>query len=97
MKTKVFLGVALRIIIFFTVSTFATFLPEHLREFFGDHFVVAHEQLVGKDHSYFVNERWDWGARHYWFCAGMTILFLLTLVNMIIGIVKIIKKEYPQI
>lgn len=36
MKTKVFLAIGIRIVILFAVGMAATFIPEQLRDFFGD-------------------------------------------------------------
>ena len=37
MKTNVYIGVAIRIIVLFVVAMLATFLPEYLEGFFGDY------------------------------------------------------------
>lgn len=80
MKTNVFLGIGLRIVILFTVGMFMTYLPEHLTEFFGDT----------------INERGrlDWGARHYWYNIMMVLLFILALVNVVFSIIGLVKKNY---
>lgn len=86
MKTKVFLGIAIRIIVLFGIGMMGTFIPENLRDFFGD--TPCHEGCYGPD------ENWIWGARHYWYFWGMFILFILALVNVVVGVVNLINKNY---
>jgi hypothetical protein len=83
MKTNVFLGIGLRIIILFTVGMFMTYLPNELTEFFGDEIVhTSYGQIE------------EWGARHYWYNTMMFLLFILSLINVIISIVKLVNKNY---
>lgn len=91
MKTNVFLGISIRIIALFSIAILATFIPEHLRDFFGDiPHVCSHEFCYhsGPD------DGWDWGTRHYWFFWMCIVLFLLSLVNLIVSTVNIIKRNY---
>lgn len=83
MKTNVFFGIGLRIIILFTVGMFMTFVPEHLTDFFGD-------KMVTKSYG----EVLEWGTRHYWYMTMMVSLFLLALVNVILSIVNLLNKNY---
>lgn len=104
MKLNVYFGISIRIILIFSVAMAATYLPEHLREFFGDvkfepHYISGYngsqiyiDQNIGSD----FDDEWVWGARHYWYFWMMTLLFLLSLVNVIISIVNILKKNYPN-
>ena len=67
MKTKVFLGIAVRIILLFGAAMLFTFIPEQLREFFGD---TPHLCETGEcSHNYPSNIDWEWhwGTRHYWY------------------------------
>lgn len=87
MKTKVFLGIAIRIIVLFVISIAGTFIPEHLHEFFGD------VRILNRNNVY----QWEYGLRHYWYNAMVTLLFILALTNVIVGIVNIVKKNYPEL
>ena len=90
MKTNVFLHIAIRIIILFTIGMFMTFVPELLRDFFGDTPHVCTRK--------FCNEQfdidWNWGKRHYWYNTMMMLLFMLGLVNVVVSIIKILNKNY---
>lgn len=86
MKNNVFFAIALRIIILFTIVIMGTFLPEILRDFFGD----APQINTGDA----VDPLWSWGPRHYWYFTMMVFLFILGCTNVIIGIVNIVKKNY---
>lgn len=90
MKTPLFLFIAIRIIFLFSIAILATFIPEHLRDFFGD-LNIPERSGFGMDTD------WTWGARHYWFYWMMFFLFTLSLVDAIIGIISKIKKHYPNI
>lgn len=88
MKAQVYFGIAIRIVFLFTVAMMATFIPEHLRGFFGD-------VPCGGDCKYDFTERaWDWGARHYWYAWMMLCLFILTVVNLIIQVKSVVEKHY---
>lgn len=84
MKTNVFLGIAIRIIILFGVTILATFLPEYLNNhypaFLGD----------------YIDDREDkcWGLRHWWWFIMMVILFALSLLNVVLSIYTLVKKNY---
>jgi hypothetical protein len=88
MKHKVFLGIAIRIIILFTTAMLLTFIPNHLQEFFGD---VYNENSKGNLFSF--SKNWDWGIRHYWYFWMMVSLFLLSLLNMIMYILDVIENH----
>lgn len=90
MKTPVFFGIALRIIILFGVAMMATFLPEMLRGFFGDVKCNPCHQNTNIDVQYY------WGARHYWYVWMMAMLFILSVINIIMAIVGLIDKHYPN-
>jgi len=78
MKNQVYFGIMLRIIFLFAVGMAGTYIPENLREFFGD--VALKEYYnIGVDPAY------SWGARHYWYFNMMIILFLFSGVNVVIS------------
>jgi hypothetical protein len=101
MKHQVYLGIALRIIILFAVAMAATFVPEQLRDFFGDTscegktyewYGSTREGCPGS--SFGIDEDWQWGARHYWYAWLMVFLFVLSVVNVVMSIVALLKKHY---
>ena len=83
MKTKVFLGIGIRIIIVFSVGMFWTYIPEYLFDFFGDKIVV----IDGVEDV-------EWGVRHCWYNIMMILLFLLSLINAVIQCVKLVERNY---
>ena len=91
MKTNVYLGIAIRIIVLCLFAMAITFITPELRTFFGDVYVPNGISDEG------IDKYWDWGARHYWYFWTMIFLFLLSLINVIMQIVKIIEKNYGNI
>ena len=89
MKTNVFLGIGLRIVILFTVGMFMTYLPEHLTEFFGDTIHKCETSTCWKTDGEAI-----WGSRHYWYNTMMILLFLLALLNVIFSIKNLVNKNY---
>lgn len=87
MKTKVYLAIAVRLIILFGVGMMVTFITPHMREFFGDV-----PNVSKKDFG--VDSAWDWGARHYWYFWLMVFLFILSLINFVMSVINIIEKNY---
>ncbi len=83
MKTNVYLGIGIRIIVLFSVGMFWSYIPEHLTEFFGDKTVTT---LYGK--------RTVWGTRHYWYFVMMVLLFSLSLLNVVVQCVKLVRNNY---
>lgn len=101
MKFEVYFAITIRIVILFVVGMLFTFVPDYLREFFGDVDCTGKTyELFGKTYqgcrSEFVNDGYDWGARHYWYTFMMLCLFLLSIINVIVAINKILKKHYPE-
>lgn len=87
MKNKVYLGIAIRIVILFSLAMFSTYVSENLRGFFGD-VKLSIPSTLGMD------KNWDWGSRHYWYFYMMICLFLLSVANLVVYVVTVIKKEY---
>ena len=83
MKTNVYLGIGIRIIVLFSIGMFWSYIPEQLTEFFGDKTVMT---------TY--GEKVEWGVRHYWYTVMMVLLFCLSLLNVIVQCVKIVKNNY---
>ena len=96
MNTKVFLGLAIRIIIVFGVAMLMTFAPTELRDFFGDtlHDHSTHGTYHQND---FLDDGWEWGARHYWYWWMCFLLFVLSAINALIGGYDLVIKKYPNI
>ena len=90
MNTKLYLFIAMRIVILFSTAMVATFLPEHLREFFGD---VQIPEISG----FGIDNGWTWGARHYWFWWMMFFLFTLSVIDFIVAVVRAVIKHHPEI
>ena len=94
MKTKVYLGIAIRIIALFMVGMLATYIPDELRGFFGDtlHDCSNHGKWCTEE----FDVKWNWGSRHYWYAYMMVFLFLLSIVNVVVSVVNLLVKEYPN-
>lgn len=93
MNTRLYLFIAFRIIFLFSIAIASTFLPEQLRDFFGDKLHVCFNKYCSHG---MVDELYDWGSRHYWFFWMMFLLFMLSLVDAITGVVRSIEKYYPN-
>ncbi len=79
MKTNVFLAIGIRIIILFLVAIFSTYIPIYLNNTIP---------------SFLGDINGECGVRHCWFNIMMILLFLLSLVNVIVGTIKTIRKNY---
>ena len=95
MKTQVYFGIAIRIILLFSVAMIGTYLPEILRDFFGDTPCVPDANGRGCRNGFGVYD-YDWGVRHYWYWWGMFLLFILSLVNCVLSIIGLLDKHYPN-
>lgn len=82
MKTNVYLGIGIRIIILFSIAIFGTFFGDWINainpDFFND------------------NPNGDYGMRHVWYSIGIGLLFILSLANVVIGSLKLIWENYPN-
>lgn len=100
MKNNVFFGIGFRIIILFAIAILGTYIPEHSREFFNDEYVGKTEIVTSFDGTNYIKKRsgpdkeYDWGSRHYWYFVGIMILFILSAANVVIGSIKLVKKNY---
>jgi hypothetical protein len=90
MKHQVYFGIALRIIILFSVAMAMTYVPDQLRGFFGDT-PYPHGNYNQRD---MVDEYWEWGVRHYWYNVMIISLFVLSAVNVVVMIRNLIVKHY---
>lgn len=82
MKTNVYLGVGVRIIILFLIGFLATYIPETLNRL---------DATILNDHDL------TWNNRHYWLNTLFVILFIWSLINLIVSSYNIITKYYPQL
>lgn len=89
MKPQVYFGIAIRLILLFSVGMLLTLATPYMREFFGDTI-----KEIRCDDSY--DGCWNWGARHYWYFVMMSFLFVLSVINVIVGTVNLIDKHYPN-
>lgn len=97
MPIKLYLAIALRIIILFAVGLMMTFVFPHLRYFFGDTLKSIPDVVINGTPVYRgVDERWDWGARHYWYFCCVFILFILSLINCVLSIYNLVSKQYSK-
>jgi len=95
MKSQLYFNIAIRIIILFIIMMFATYLPEHLREFFGDS--LKSENDCSKIYIDIIDKRYNWGTRHYLYFYMMILLCVLSIINFIISTFRLIKKYYPNV
>ena len=86
MKTKVYLAIVIRLILLFGVGMLVSLATPYMREFFGD--------VLQPKNNEAVDPFYNWGARHYWYFWLMICLFLLLLINFIISVINIIRKNY---
>ncbi len=78
-NTSVILFIALRIIGICVIGMLMTYVPDQLREFFGD-------VKITNDGGF--DSGWKWGRRHYWY-SGMTIcLFILSIIHLVGDIIE---------
>lgn len=87
MHTKLYIGIAVRIIAIFAIGMIGTYIPDHLRDFFGDT-PCTNRYCFGHDPD------WNWGARHYWYACMMFSLFVLSVINAGMSIKNLISKYY---
>lgn len=87
MRLKIFVAIAVRILIVGLIGMFMSYIPENLRDFFGD--VPAKKDPFPA----ILDDGYDWGVRHYWYFWTTTALFFLAIVSVVISIRKIIERE----
>jgi len=90
MKNQLYFGIAIRLVILFSLGILFSFVPEHLRVFFGD--LNIPDKSGGP-----IDRDWVWGARHYWFAWMMFFLFILSLINFVMSVYNLIIKYYPEV
>ena len=97
MKNKVYLGIVIRIVLLFATAMAFTFIPDYLRDFFGDTKHICEIKVTDwgdycKDHGD-IDQYWNWGARHFWYFIMCILLFTLSLVNVVISVFNLVDKN----
>lgn len=87
MSIKLYLQIAIRLILLFSTPMAFTFVTPELRQFFGDTICTSYCYDL-------VDVRWNWGVRHYWYFWLTTLLFLLSAFYSFIHIRKLVIKEF---
>lgn len=101
MKTKMYFTIAFRLILLFTSAMILTFLTDSIRDFLGDKIHVCGSDCATayskcKNSSDMFDKSYDWGIRHYWYFWMLVSLFILSAIDLVIHIVNLIDKNYPQ-
>lgn len=92
MKPKLYLTIALRIILLMGFGFLMSFVTPTLRGILGD------LKLDSPEHGCFGIDAWyAWGARHYWYAWAIFLLFILSLADAIIHVVNAVNKHYPEL
>lgn len=92
MKTNVYLGIAFRVIILFSIGMLMAYVKPQLHAFLGDTVHICKSDHC--HHADFIDDGYDWGAMHFWFFWMCIFLFILSLINCIFSIRKIVIKNY---
>ena len=92
MKYQVYFGIAIRIIILFAVGFIWSYSNPALQDFLGD--TPCPLGICGGE---FGDKHIEWKPAHYWYSWCMFFLFILSLINAIIGSVNLITKHYSDI
>lgn len=93
MKTVVYLGIALRIIILFGTGMAVSYMNPHLHQFLGDKPHVCQTEWCSHSNA---TDGYEWGTPHYWYNALCVLLFLLSLVNVILSVRNLILNHYRE-
>lgn len=102
MPIKLYLTIVFRIVVIFSIAILSTFIPEYLRDFFGDKIAPLGRHWNYDDMKWIptvpedgiIDTTYTWGARHYWYFWMMFLLFIVSIVDSIITINKLISKYY---
>lgn len=92
MNTKAYFYIVFRILLLGALGIMFTYVPEHLRGFFGDHLRNTSIYSGRYETSGMVDQNWTWGARHYWFFWISTIIFILSVVKIWFDFVDFVEK-----
>ncbi len=92
MSLKLYLLIALRIVLLCIIGMVATLLPDLLRPMFGD-ILCNHETERHFNRAGLIDTSYHWGSRHYWYYWMMVLLFCLSLIKAVIDTVVLVNKE----
>lgn len=93
MNTRLYIKIAVRIILLFVVAMSATYIPEHLRGFFED---VPCSGEHCSSHGFGYDIGWSWGKRHYWYAVMTILLFILSVVDSMVYVTRLVDKYHPD-
>lgn len=87
MSIRLYFRILIRIICPFILAMAFSFATPHLREFFGD----VPQEVTAIDS---VDAAWNWGARHYWYFWMMVSVMLLSFINVIVSVRRLVLKYH---
>lgn len=93
MNTRLYIYICFRVILMVLLGMLLTYVPDYLRDFFGD--TPRNPGLHPFDIDS-IDLYWNWGARHYWYFTGVVILFSLSLIDNCLHVVNKITRYYPK-
>lgn len=95
MKTNVYLGIALRIVILFSIGMLMAYVKPQVHDFLGDKVhVCSVNSYCNHDRNLFIDDGYDWSGMHYWFFWMCFFLFILSLINCVLSIREVVLKNY---
>jgi hypothetical protein len=95
MRLKIYFAIAWRIVLLFATGILFSYFPDYLRKFFNDIYIP--EGLKDYQVRSPIDMHYIWGIRHYWYFWMCVFLFILSVINLILIIRKILIKEYPSL
>lgn len=86
---RVFSTITISLLILFSLAISGTYLSDYLISvnWFGDYTTDTRTTWGGYQH---------WGARHYWYNWGVSLLFITSLARSVVKVVMIIEKEESE-
>ena len=84
MKTKLYLAILIRVIALFSIGMFMAFINPYLHNFLGDVYIGVN------DNSEVIRDGYKWGAVHYWFFWMCFFVFILSLINFVVSVDRLI-------
>lgn len=85
-KNDYWLKLSCRVVALFLTAMLVSYAPPYLRGFFDD---VPYECDKYGNYSFdFIDDKWDWGFRHYLYWLMCVVLFLIHAARLISWIFK---------
>jgi hypothetical protein len=94
MKFAVYFYSVIRVIIFCGMGYLISWLLEDANNFFGDQYVPIKIEAYSNGTPYETGGYWVWSGRHIWATVLSSALICISLVDMIIGTIRMVKKNY---